>query len=357
MPGGFLSGIFYMFFVCIASKNRYLYYILFIFLSYFLMDWSHVFMLVWFALAAYSVIANDSIQTLGTFIESNKKIKWYYLAAAASVVAIVVISYSWVVNGWDISWWRLSDKIPFPEVFTIWHAIAPLILLVLTRFGIPVSTSLLVLSVFAVESTVVSMVSKSVRWYVIAFIVAYVLWHFVAHAIDKITMKFPVLSFPKWKINWKLMQALSTAYLWSVWLMHDMANIAVYLPRQMSIHYLIFTLVLVVGGLFFIFWRKWGKIQHIVSSKTNTAFIKHATIIDFVYACVLLYFKELNNIPMSTTWVFVWLLAGRELAIAAYASAHHRFPHIFQLIGKDLFKVALWLVISIALALKISSLG
>jgi len=78
------------------------------------------------------------------------------------MVAVAVISYSWIVNGGDISRGRLSDKIPFPEVFTIWHAIAPLILLVLTRFGIPVSTSLLVLSVFATNSAVVDMVSKSV---------------------------------------------------------------------------------------------------------------------------------------------------------------------------------------------------
>jgi len=321
------------------------------------MDWSFVFMIVGFSLAAYSVIANDSIQTLWTFIESNKKIKWYYLAAAASMVAVAVISYSWIVNGGDISRGRLSDKIPFPEVFTIWHAIAPLILLVLTRFGIPVSTSLLVLSVFATNSAVVDMVSKSVWWYVIAFIVAYILWYIVARAIDWITERYSRLQFSSLRINWKVMQALSTAYLWSVWLMHDMANIAVYLPRNMSINYLIFTLVLIVCWLFFIFRRKGWRIQHVVSSKTNTSFIKHATIIDFVYACVLLYFKELNNIPMSTTWVFVWLLAGRELAIVAYRWAHHRFPHVFQIIGKDLFKVTLGLIISIALALKISSLG
>jgi hypothetical protein len=30
-----------------------------------------------FALAAYSAISNDSIQTIGTFIVSNQKIKWY----------------------------------------------------------------------------------------------------------------------------------------------------------------------------------------------------------------------------------------------------------------------------------------
>jgi len=322
---------------------------------FFAMDWSYIFMIIWFSFAAYSVIANDSIQTLGTFIESNKKVKRYYLAAAASVIAVVVISYSRIVNGGDISRWRL-DQIPFPQSFTIWHALAPLLLLVLTRFGIPVSTSLLVLSVFAVESTIVSMVMKSVRWYVIAFVVAYVMWHFVARIIDWITDRRSWWSLGSFSVNWRVLQGLSTAYLWGVWLMHDMANIAVYLPRSMSLNYLIFTLVLIVWGLFFIFWKKGGRIQHIVKSKTNTNFIKHATIIDFVYACVLLYFKQINNIPMSTTWVFVGLLAWRELAIVAYSGVKHRYPHVFQIIGKDLFKVTLGLVISIALALQIASM-
>ncbi len=48
------------------------------------------------------------------------------------------------------------------------------------------------------------------------------------------------------RVNWRYLQWISTGYLWAVWLMHDMANIAVYLPRQMGVEYLIFTLVLIV---------------------------------------------------------------------------------------------------------------
>jgi hypothetical protein len=67
------------------------------------MDWSFVFMIVGFSLAAYSVIANDSIQTLGTFLESNKKTARWKLALAASMIAVIVITYSRVINGGDIS--------------------------------------------------------------------------------------------------------------------------------------------------------------------------------------------------------------------------------------------------------------
>jgi hypothetical protein len=39
-----------------------------------------IYAIVGFLVAAYSLVANDSVQTLGTFIASNsQKFKWYYL--------------------------------------------------------------------------------------------------------------------------------------------------------------------------------------------------------------------------------------------------------------------------------------
>ena len=48
------------------------------------MDLTLIYTVIGFSLAAYSVIANDSVQTLGTFIASNQRFKWYWLATAAS---------------------------------------------------------------------------------------------------------------------------------------------------------------------------------------------------------------------------------------------------------------------------------
>lgn len=96
--------------------------------------------LIGFTLAGYSVIANDSVQTLGTWIASNKeKFKWYVLWLAASSVMAFTLIYGWNVYDGDISFGRL-DKIPFQEV-QWYHALAPLALVALTRKGIPVSTS------------------------------------------------------------------------------------------------------------------------------------------------------------------------------------------------------------------------
>ena len=48
------------------------------------MELTLVYTIIGFGLAGYSVIANDSIQTLGTFIASKQKwFKWYTLASAA----------------------------------------------------------------------------------------------------------------------------------------------------------------------------------------------------------------------------------------------------------------------------------
>ena len=79
---------------------------------------------------------------------------------------------------------------------------------------------------------------------------------------------------------------------------------------EMSIN-ITLTLLLFCFGMcvFYIFWERGGKIQKIVYSKTGTRYTRSATIIDFVYAIILLYFKQYNDIPMSTTWVFVGLYA------------------------------------------------
>ena len=54
------------------------------------MEMTLIYTVIGFALAGYSVIANDSIQTLGTFIASKKKwFKWYTLAGSASAVMIL----------------------------------------------------------------------------------------------------------------------------------------------------------------------------------------------------------------------------------------------------------------------------
>ena len=98
------------------------------------MDALTLWSLVGFLFAAYAVIANDSVQTLGTWIASNnERFNWKIMWAAASAVLLYTLWYGYYMYG-DISYGRLN-KIPFQEV-QWYHAMAPAVLLLLTRFGV-----------------------------------------------------------------------------------------------------------------------------------------------------------------------------------------------------------------------------
>ena len=303
--------------------------------------------MVGFALAGYSVIANDSVQTLGTWIASNKeKFKWYTMWAAASAVMAFTMIYGWNVYDGDISYGRLT-KIPFQEI-QWYHALAPLALVALTRKGIPVSTSFLVLSAFASTFVLEKMLLKSVVGYGLAAIVAYALWFIVSSFFneDKDIKESN-------KKYWRTFQWMTTGFLWFTWLSHDVANIAVFLPRQLSVAELIGVITFFTAGLGWIFYQKGGKIQEIVLDKQNTKYVRSATLIDLVYAFLLLYFKQINNIPMSTTWVFVGLLCGRELALNTYLTKKGNLKQVFPIVAKDFLKLLVGLVVSVAIVLLI----
>ena len=306
-----------------------------------------LFTIVGFILAGYSVIANDSVQTLGTWIASNRdKFKWTTLWAAASSVLVVTLVYGFYMEGGDISFGRL-DKIPYkqPEWY---HALAPLALVLLTRRGIPVSTSFLVLSAFAPTPVLEDMLLKSVMGYGLAAVVAYVMWLVISRFVDE---KEDVSK--KTKKFWRVFQWLSTGFLWFTWLSHDVANIAVFLPRELTELQLIMIIAFFVAGLGWIFYKQGGAIQQIVLDKQSTKYVRSATLIDLVYAFLLLYFKQLNNIPMSTTWVFVGLLCGRELALNTGLTKKGNLKSIFPIVAKDFLKLIVGLLVSVSIVLAI----
>ncbi len=311
------------------------------------MEMTLVYTVIGFALAGYSVIANDSIQTLGTFIASKKKwFKWYILAGSASSVMILALAWGWYSYDGDISYGRLT-RIPYQEI-QWYHAVAPAILLLLTRVGIPVSTTFLVLSAFASTVVLEKMLLKSVVGYGLAAMVAYIAWivvsKFINEKLDEVDEKY--IGF------WRNSVWVTSGWLWWVWLSHDVANIAVYLPRQLDITILLTVMAYFTVLLFYIFYIQGGRIQTVVLEKTGTRYARSATIINIIYAAVLFYFKELNDLPMSTTWVFVGLLCGRELAISTM-NKDYKFKYVFPLIGKDFLKMIFGLSVSVGIVLAI----
>ena len=303
-------------------------------------------MFIGFLFAAYSVIANDSVQTLGTWIASNnERFNWKVMWGAASAVLLYTLWYGWYTNGGDISYGRLN-KIPFQDI-QWYHAAAPGLLLILTRIGVPVSTSFLVLSAFASTFILEKMLMKSMMGYAVAAVAAYVIWIGVTKILDEAK---PVKE--EHKRYWRIGQWITTGFLWFTWLSHDMANIAVFLPREIPFDLMIGISFVFIAGLWWMFREGGGKIQQIVLEKHNTRYVRSATIIDGVYWIILFFFKELNDIPMSTTWVFVGLLCGRELAMATM-TGKEKFKVVFPLIGKDFLKMMVGLAASVGVVLAI----
>ena len=312
------------------------------------MDISLYIMWFGFILAGYSVVGNDSIQTLGTFLSSNEDRPWYILWLFAGSILAGTLIYGWINYGGDVSYERLA-KYPLPDPFAWYYILPPLVLMSLTRTGIPVSTSFLILTFFN-EKNLYSMVTKSLLGYLVAFGAAIIIYLIITKTVEKRFISSTVTD--EERRIWVPLQWISTGWLWSQWLIQDFANIYVYLPRELPLQQLILSLVILLGLLAYIFANRGGAIQGIVKAKTNTVDIRSATIIDAIYGVVLFFFKELSNIPMSTTWVFIGLLAGRELAIR-YQLQKKVESGTWKMIGMDLAKVFFGLVISILLVLLI----
>lgn len=311
------------------------------------MDVSTLIILAGFAMAAYSIVANDAIQTLGTFLSSNSHRPWWVLWLFACGVLTTVLVYGWYANGGDVSYGRL-EKFPVPEVYTWTLLIPPLAILVLTRYGIPVSTTFLVLTVFA-PTVLSSMLVKSLLGYALAFTVGFFIYRFVTKWMEQRFVETSATHRPE--PYWTALQWFSTAFLWSQWLIQDLANIFVYVPeRQLGLETLLLSLFFLWALHAWIFFNRGGAIQKIVTSKTNTTDIRSATVIDFLYALILLFFKEWSNIPMSTTWVFIGLLAGREFAVT-YAFRHKEASATAKNVLGDAAKAATGLAVSVAIAM------
>ncbi len=296
-------------------------------------------------MAGYSIVANDAIQTLGTFLSSNAKRPWWTLWLFAVSILIAVLVFGFFTSDGDVSFGRLEGIATAGQVTWI-HCVPPLALLLLTRFGFPVSTTFLILTFFA-PSRLDSMLIKSVLGYIVAFVSSYVAYRYLA---KKLEAKFFSDSDKPPNRNWIFVQWLTTGFLWSQWLIQDLANIYVYLGAKISLT----TLIVSIAGLLvlhaYTFCVYGGEMQKIVSSKINTRDIRSASLIDLQFAIVLLLFKEMSNVPMSTTWVFLGVLAGREVELASSLKIR-AMGATGRLIGSDLGKAGVGLAVSVILAL------
>lgn len=342
------------------------------------MDLTFIVMWLGFILASYSVVGNDVIQTLGTFLTSNeKRVKWYYLWAFAAIILSYALINGYIAN--DIDYGRL-DKFEMLETMQWYYLLPPLVLLIITRYGIPVSTTFMILTLFSLSSIpndlgsmiesvfdtkqkLGGMINKSIMGYLVAFFSAIVIYSLITRLTEKKFMDNPIKSDTSKKV-WTVLQWFTTGFLWYQWLTQDLANIYIYLQggENLSIGGFIFSLLVLVGLLGYIFYRRGGAVQEVVREKTNTADIRAATFIDFIYGVILYIFKYNilglfeAKLPMSTTWVFIGLLAGREIGIRL--NINKSVPkEVARMVFSDLGKVFAGLLVSVVLVFIIKLIG
>jgi len=307
-------------------------------------------MWVGFIFAAYAAIANDSIQTIGTFIASNQDKKWWVLWIFIGGIFFFTMLFSWVTLGGDVSHGRLTSK-GFeiaPTEFHFLQIAAPIFLLILTRLRMPVSTTFILLTSFAATPAAVGgVLAKSMSGYILSLIMGLIFFMIVAKASKKYFTG-------KAKFGWTIAQWITSGTLWSVWLMQDAANIAVYLPRSLNTAEFIGFTSIVVIGLGLLLYYKGGRIQKIVTEKSVVTDVRFATLIDLIYCVILFYFKLYSNVPMSTTWVFIGLLAGREIGMSIMRTSDNTLWASIRLGLKDASYAILGLVISIAIAIGVN---
>ena len=308
-------------------------------------------MWVGFIFAGYSAIANDSIQTIGTFLASNADKRWWILWLYIGGIFLVTVTVSFIIYDGDVSYQRLTSKgfSEAPTSFSFLQVAAPIFLLILTRMRMPVSTTFLILSSFATSAEgITSVLGKSLQGYFLAFAAGIIVWLLVTSTIEK---RFK----GKAKGYWLPLQWIISGTLWAVWIMQDAANIAVYLPRSLNLSQFLFFALFIFFGLGILFYLRGDKIQKIVTSKSRVTDIRSATIIDFIYALLLVYKLTVSTVPMSTTWVFLGLLAGREMGISIMDKALGKpMPKVLKMIGKDLLYALIGLFVSMVLAVSIN---
>ena len=320
----------------------------------------NIWMIIGFLLAAFSVVSNDSLQTLGTYISSNRKrtpkiVQMGFVCG----VTISVLFLGWFLHHGEPAWGRLQ-AFPVPDPFTWAYIIPPIAVLALTAWGAPVSTSFLVLSSFVPEN-IGRLIESSISGYLLAFCLGLATWGLGVWLLERWVFRSNQESK---EINsvWFVVQWCSTGFLWSMWLVQDMANIFVYLPRDLDFSSMCTCTLIFCMGLCILIATGGGPIQGVLRSKTNTGDLRSASVIDMMFGVCLLYRAFLSSFPLSTTWVFLGLLAGREIALrikeaqSELVFTNHVSGHLIRVLGSDLGKASVGLVVSLMIALGIQPL-
>lgn len=263
------------------------------------------------ALSMFSTMTNDSIQTLGTFLSSNSKVKWWKMWLYIGSLFTITMLIGWFGFNHELDFERLYD-IPYNSHINIMHFIAPILLIILTCNKVPVSTTFLILSVFSTQDVLGFMLVKTFAGYILSFIFSFALWTFFHKFFKKI---FEDKSESRMR-KWRIFQWASSGALWVAWLLQNTSNMVVYIPREITAYGLILIILLGLAMIGFTIYNRGGPIQEIVNEKTDISNIHSTSMINLNLAIMILIMTYIGTIPIATTWIFIGILGGRELSLA-----------------------------------------
>ncbi|MFM7087722.1 MAG: hypothetical protein ACKOXO_12140 [Cyanobium sp.] len=328
-----------------------------------------------FLLSAWAVIGNDSLQTLGPFLAANRHrtSRWLQLLFLCALLC-GVLWLGWWRSGGDTSWGRLQ-QFPLPPRLGWRILLAPLAVLLLTRCGAPVSTSFLVLTSFR-PAALPALLRQSLLGYGLALLVAAIAYGTAtllgrqrqgnppalaarpATACDPAAAACaPSATEPQPLGGVALaLQWAATGWLWSQWLIQDLANIYVVLPRHLPASGMALSLVVLCGAVALLLLENGGAIQTILQRKNGLQQGRATTTLSLLYGLVLAVLAAWSPVPLSTTWVFLGLLAGRELALQLGPEARAAAAVARELL-RDLALAGLGLAVSLAVALGLQPTG
>jgi len=231
---------------------------------------------------------------------------WLYIGS----LFIITMLIGWFGFNHELDFERLHN-IPYNPNFNIMHFIAPILLIALTCNKVPVSTTFLILSVFSTQDILGFMLIKTFAGYILSFIFSFLSWSFLHKFFKKFFEDKSEIRIKKWRI----FQWASSGALWVAWLIQNTSNMVVYIPREITAYELILIIVLGLIMVGFTIYNRGGPIQEIVEEKTDIKNIHSTSMINLNLAIMILIMTYIGTIPIATTWIFIGILGGRELAI------------------------------------------
>ena len=225
--------------------------------------------------------------------------------------------------------------------------------LALTQWGAPVSTSFLVLSSFK-PGNIGTLLESSFAGYVLAFGVGLAAYGLGLWLLERWVFR-RTQEGKGFNRIWYGLQWCSTGFLWSMWLVQDLANIFVYLPRRLEFVPMATCTVVLCIGLCLLVASGGGPIRCALKDQHIRPALGDGDRFCLRVLSALQAF--LSSFPLSTTWVFLGQSEDVKCVADQKPGSRVCSPTVravLAIIGSDLWKATIAVLVSLGIALVFS---